>query len=36
MQDFGSCIEYGSPASLIVKRLRGNGIIFFYHIGRLK
>ena len=29
MQDFRSYIENGIPASLIVKRLRGNGIICF-------
>ena len=29
MQDFGSYIENWSPASLIAKRLRGNGIICF-------
>ena len=29
MQDFGSYIENRSPASLIAKRLRGNGIICF-------
>ena len=29
MQDFGSYIENGSPASLIAKRLRENGIICF-------
>ena len=29
MQDFGSYIENGSPASLIANRLRGNSIIFF-------
>ena len=29
MQDYGSYIENGSPASMIAKRLRGNSIICF-------